>query len=562
LLTSPAHARDSILKAVPDDAIALVVVRNLAEANRSIGQVAKLVNAPDSDLLTMAKGASGIQNAIDEQGDAAMVLASVDPAPKGVILVPVTNFAEFFGSLQVKEPETGTVEVQLAGKPMLMGRKGDYAAIAPVADRDALEKLLAAKNSLANDSSLADWINHNAISAVVTARGIQQLVPKLVAEIAMVQGQIRQAAGENGQAAAHGLQLYSDFFQAAQTQVNQYGVGLRIDSNQNVELLKRVQFVPGGDWAQRVADIKPVDEDLLAGLQPGPFVMALGTIIPQDVMRDMMKFSVQMMQNQPGYQLTPEQAQKYVELSIQAMRAVHSMNMRLGIPEAGTGLYGNTSAIMTVDDSKRYIERYDKTLEELRELAAETKSFAIPSATSQHIKIGETEALAVSMTLPVPKQAALPGAPNPEQIMKLIAGPDQKLTIYLAAVDEHHVLMVYTSRERMKSSLEYYRSQRPSLSAEPGVAKVAASLPAGSQVVVFVSLHDAAEIARQFAATVPQAGPVQIPELPASPPLGVAAKVSSSGVEGHLVITADTLRAIGQMVAARRDATNSPEQQD
>jgi hypothetical protein len=561
-LIAPAHARDSILNAVPDDAIALVVVHNLAKTNRSIGQVAKLVNAPVPDLLNKAKSASGIQKGIDEQGDAAMVLASVDPAPNGIFLLPVTSFAEFFAALQVKQPETGAVEVELAGRPMLVGRKGDYAAIARVADRDALEQLLAAKNSLANDSSLAGWIDHNAISAVVTARGIQQLIPKLVAGIAMAQGQIRQAAGENGQAAANALQLYSDFFQAAQTQVNQYGLGLRIDSNQNIELLKRVQFVPGGDWARRVANIRPVEEELLAGLQPGPFVMALGTIVPHDFMRDLMKFSVQIMQDQPGYQLTPEQAQKYVELSIQAMRSVHSMNMRLGIPEPGTGLYGNTSAIMTVDDSKRYIELYAKTLDGLREIAKETESSAIPRATSRHVKIGETEVLAVTMTMPVPKQAASPGAPNPEQIMKLIAGPDQQLTIYIAPTDEHHVLMVYTSRERMKSALEFYRSQRPGLSAQPGVSKVATGLPAGSQFVAFVSLDGAAEIGRRFAAMLPQAGLVQIPELPASPPLGVAVKISGSGVEGHLLITADTLRAVGHVVAARRDATKPPEQQD
>jgi hypothetical protein len=371
---------------------------------------------------------------------------------------------------------------------------------------------------------------------------------------------VRKTAGESGQAAVHGLQLYSDFFQAAQTQVKQFGLGLRIDSNQNIELLKRVQFVPSGEWARRVADIKPVDEDLLAGLQPGPFVMAVGTIIPQDFMRDMMKFSVQMMQNQPGYQLTAEQAERYSELSIQAMRDVHSMSMRLGVPDAGTGLYGNTSAIVTVDDSKRYIERYEQSLEDLRKLATEAKSSAIPAPASKRIKIGETDALEVTMKMPEVKQAAMPGSPNLEEIMKLIAGPDQKLKIFAAPVDERHVLMVYTSRERMKAALDFYRSQRPGLSAEPGVAKLAALLPAGAQVAMFVSLHEAVEIARQFTAMMPQAGPVQIPELPSSPPLGIAAKVSSSGVEGHLVITADTLRAIGHVVTARRNAANPPDQ--
>ena len=110
----------------------------MTDASRSIGDVAKLVQAPAPDLLSLAKRMSGLQKGLDEQGDLAIVLTSIDPAPKHVVLVPVANSADFFAALNVKEPGTGTVEVQLAGGPTLVGRKGDYAALAPATDRDAL----------------------------------------------------------------------------------------------------------------------------------------------------------------------------------------------------------------------------------------------------------------------------------------------------------------------------------------------------------------------------------------------------------------------------------------
>ena len=359
LASALAQARDGVLNAIPSDAIGFAVVHNLTDASRSIDDVAKLVQAPAPDLLSLAKRMTGLQKGLDEQGDLAIVLTSIDPAPKRVVLVPVANFADFFAALNVKEPATGVVEVQLAGVPTLVGRKGGYAALAPATDRDALEQLLASTTNLATDASLAEWLDANNASVVVTSRGIKQLLPKLTSGIRTVQAQIRQI-GEQGKPAADALNLYVDLFTAAEPEVEQFGVGLRIDSAQTVDLMKRVQFTPGGAWAQWAANAKPAAEDLLAGLPAGPFVVAMGGVVPQGAMDHLMKLSVQMMQNQPMFKLTPEQAQKYVELSTGAMSGVQSMRMLLGVAEPGTGLYGNTSAVMTVDDSKRFIDRLRK----------------------------------------------------------------------------------------------------------------------------------------------------------------------------------------------------------
>ncbi len=558
LASAQAQTRDGVQSVIPSDALGFAVVHHLTNASRSVDDVAALVQAPAPDLLSLAKTKTGLQEGLDEQGDVAIVLTSIDPAPKCVVLAPVANFADFFAALNVNEPTTGVVEVQLAGAPTLVGRKGGYAALAPAADRDALEQFLASTTNLATNASLAAWLDANQASVVVTSRGVKQLLPKLTAGIRAAQAGLRAAAGANGQSAAEMLNLYADFFTAAEAEVEQFGLALRIDSAQTVALVNRVQFTPGGACAQRAANAKPVEEDFLAGFPSGPFVMALGGVIPQGSMDRMMKLSVQMMHNQPGFQLTPEQAQKYVELSTEMMRGVQSMRMVLGVAEPGTGLYGNTSAVMIVDDSQRFIEDYEKSLSTMRELAQETKSPVIPVATSQRIPLRETEALEVSMELPDMKVFTPPGGPDMHNIMQLMFGANGKLKVYVAPADEHAVVMAYISLERLKAALDFYKSKQPGLSSDAGVAKVAAALPPGSQVVAYVNFSGVAKVAQQFATMLPGGQATAIPDFTDGPPLGIAAKVSPLGVEGHLIVTAETLRAIGDIVAKARGAAPGP----
>jgi hypothetical protein len=548
------QGRDNVLSAIPADAVGFAVVHNLSDTSRSIGEIAKVVQAPAPDLLSMAKGMTGLQKGIDEQGDLALVLTSVDPAPKHVILAPVASFADFFAALNVKEPETGVVEVQLAGTPSVVGRKGSYAAMARVADRDALEKLLASTANLTGDASLAAWLDANRVSVVVTSQGIKQSLPKLTNGIRALQAQMQKAAGENGKTTAEALNLYLDLFTAAERQVEQFGVGVRIDSAQTVDFVSRVQFVAGGSWANWAAKAKPATEDLLSGLESKPFVLAGGGAVPEGAMKQMMKMSAKMMQNEP-YKLTPEQAQKYAELGAGMMEGVTSMRMLMGVAEPSTGVYGNTSAVTMVNDSKSFLDAYEKSLSAMGKLAEETKSPAMPVATSQRIKVGEIDALEVSMTLPNVKQFAAPGGPDPQKMMHLFLGPDGKLKIYLAPADEHTVVMAYVSSDHLKEAIEFYKSKQPGLSGDPGLAKVAGKLPAGSQFVAYVSVSGVAQTVKQWMAIVPGVPTAAIPDFPDSPPFGYAAKISPAGVEGHSVVMVETLRTIGDTVAkARADA--------
>jgi hypothetical protein len=553
LASAQSQARGGILNAIPGEALGFAVVQNPTDASRNIDDLAKLVQAPAPDLLGLAKRMSGLAQGIDEHGDLAVVLTGVDPAPKGVALVPVANFADFFAALRVTEPATGVVEVQLASGPTLVGRKGDYAAMAAPTNRDALEQLLASTTNLAADASLAEWLAANKASFVLTSRGIKQLIPKLTSGIRSMQATFLAMPGDQGKTAADGMNMYLQLFTAAETEVDQFGVALRIDSSRTVDLVKRIQFTPDGAWAKWAADVKPAAENLLAGLPAGPFVMAMGGVVPPGMMEHLMKFSVKMMQNQPMYKLTPEQAETYAGLSLQAMSGVRSMQMLVGVAEPGAGIYSNTTVVMSVDDPQSYLAGYEKTLSAMREYAEEVKSPLIPVATVERVKLGATDALEVEMDMSHLNQLTPPGGPDPQKMMQAMLGTHGKMTIYIAPADEHAVVMSYTSLERLKSAIDFYKSKQPGLSGDAGVAKIAAALPPGSQAVAFVQLDGVANVIQQFIAMIPGAR-AAVPDFTKSPPIGWAAKVSPLGAEGHLVVTAETLRAIGETVAKVRGA--------
>jgi hypothetical protein len=275
-------------------------------------------------------------------------------------------------------------------------------------------------------------------------------------------------------------------------------------------------------------------------------------------MDGLMKLSVKLMQDQYGFRLTPEQAQKYVELSTDMMRSVRSMRMVLGVPEPGTGLYGNTSVVMVVDDSPRFLNFYEKSLSAMSQLAQETKSPVIPAATSKRIPLGEAEALEVTMDLPDMKGFWPSGGPDLQSIMQHMYGASGQLKIHLASADAHTILMSYTSLERLKASLDFYKSRRPGLSGDAGVAKVAAAMPAGSQFVAYISLSGVAEVVRQFTTAFAGGRASAIPDFPNCPPIGIAAQIAPLRIEGHLIITAETLRTIGDTVANTRVEIPSP----
>jgi hypothetical protein len=136
-----------------------------------------------------------------------------------------------------------------------------------------------------------------------------------------------------------------------------------------------------------------------------------------------------------------------------------------------------------------------------------------------------------------------------QKMMKAMFGPSSTLKLYVAAVDSHTVAMAYTSPEHLQTVIAFLRDKSPSLGNDPGVAKVAKALPAGSQVQAYLSLSEAFKFGKHLlAATGAPNDLATSPDLASSPPIGIAVKVTPQGLEGHMVVTAETLQSIGDAI--------------
>ena len=84
------------------------------------------------------------------------------------------------------------------------------------------------------------------------------------------------------------------------------------------------------------------------------------------------------------------------------------------------------------------------------------------------------------------------------------------------------------------------------------VSAVAEYLPKESQLVAYLDLGGVAQVVKRLGGG-EGGGPAEaFADLPACPPIGAAAYVYEGGAEGYLVITADTLKAIGETTAKAR----------
>src|SRR5262249_9484014 len=121
-------------------------------------------------ILSLLEKHAGFDKGLDEQGDLALVLTSIEPTPKAVAFIPVANFTDFFAAIHADDPGNGVAEAQVAGQQALVGRKGSYAVLAHAGDRDALERVLASTDKVALDGPLREWLEANQLSVVATTR--------------------------------------------------------------------------------------------------------------------------------------------------------------------------------------------------------------------------------------------------------------------------------------------------------------------------------------------------------------------------------------------------------
>jgi ferredoxin-NADP reductase len=93
------------------------------------------------------------------------------------------------------------------------------------------------------------------------------------------------------------------------------------------------------------------------------------------------------------------------------------------------------------------------------------------------------------------------------------------------------------------------KQHKPDLAADAEVAKVAALLPSDATWIAYCSPQGLFDFVKQtMAAALPAGSPVKIPAFGPTPPVAMAVTSGPEEVEFHLIVPAEVMKTIGQLV--------------
>ncbi len=536
-----------VLSIVPDDLLAAQVIDNLQQANDRFKALAIRIGAPGADLLGMLKKVVGAE--LDEHGS--MAIAQFPAKQPGdvwpVYFIPVKDFNAFLADHTANDAGDGIWSIKYGVSTALAVQQGKYAVVTDQGDKQLLQRVIASNDNLANSvSAYGLWRNNQDVGAIVTPQGIKSFVEAGVQGLEAIKAAIAAADAPNAAATANAMDMYKNLLIAFGKEVTYAGVGVQLDDKGSVHVAARAQFANDGDWAKLAAQSQPTNGDLLAGLPAGDFMMALGAKFNKSMTKAMMNFSVEMMKSAPQLygELTDEQLEKMRE-GWRVFEDMKSMAMVFGAPQPGKPFMSKTFGLIRVADSQALLEQYEKMIQEYAKIMANAKNApAIPKMKATKIEIASQPAIKVEMDMNM-NLADNPGLPPG---FKDLFGPGGVMTAYVTAIDKTTVAVAYSSEASLEKLLA--NGNERELAADVQIKKTRALLPAGPHGEFFLSGRGVVGMVQYFMALAPVPVPIEIPQFPEAPPLGIAVKMDRKGVTVEAAMPDDLIKAMGAFVGA------------
>jgi hypothetical protein len=536
-----------VLKVVPDNALGVVVIQNVGQADATIRQLAEQLQLPQVEMLRKLKSDLGLEQGIDDTGSVALaaIPAGDGTAPASVAFLPTDDYQALLRQLEAGSTADGITEVTAAGQPSVVAQRDGYAMITPQANRAALQAVLAMKRSIAEQTAaLDDWRSGTLMYAVATPAGVEFAQQQILAGLAIAKQQILQA-GPDAQQAMVGIEVWETLFKNLDREVTYAAAGLRVADDGDLHLVGRTLLAEGGVLAGMATGAQPGSEDLLAGLPKMPFVFAGGGVMTPEAVEPMMKASLNLMKVYPGGKdITPEQFQQIVQLSSRSMQGMRSMSMMLGVGRGDEPLYSSLYLVVKADNANQYLDSY---LESVREMAKIFESTKFPfSYEVQPMQFEGRPGLKLSMGMS--GMFGPQDVPGAEKMMELMFGSGDTMDVYMAVADDQTVVGAYVSRSNLVDLLESLEQGQDQLASMPEVAETIGEMDAGAHMIGLWSPQGTLAMVKRVALAMDPNAAVQIPELGATPPIGMAVQLSPNIVDTDVVIPAQVLKTVAALV--------------
>jgi hypothetical protein len=546
-----ARAAD-VLNHVPDTALAVIVVNNAEKGSAKIDDVAKTLQLPSPGVLNLITGEANLDKGLNKQGAVAAVMFAPPEGqsnPRGVVLIPTTDYKALIGQLEPGEADGKKTPVVINDKEMVAANVGDYAALTEAKDAKALDELLAGGTSVGSKvGDLSKWLEAQDAYALATTGGIVLASEKIVEAMDQAEEQFEGLEDEQQAATIKMMfDVYREMFKAAKTELSFAAAGVRAEAK-GVHLTGRVTFKAGSNAAKYAATVKPPKEDLLKGLPDGKFVVAAGAEFSGELLTEMYTWAAKMMKASPGGEgLKQEDVDKLIQSWIDSTKGLHSMTMAMYAPKKDAPLYSSLVGLMRTDDSAKFLESYKASIQAMNDLAKKTKSPFVQEGTVTETEIDGKKGL--ELTLAMPETGA---ADNPlaGEMLKKMFGETDKIKAYVVAVDANTAAIGYITPDAIKQLMK--DAGKKGISANANLAKTAELLPDGCQVQSYISIRGIIDLILEVPGVEFSPVPGLLGEFPDTPPLGFGAKITSGGLETDLIITEETLEAIGGTIARAR----------
>jgi hypothetical protein len=228
---------EALLKAIPDDALGLVVVNHLADTAKKIEAIGAKVNAPLPSLLPTLKAIIGLTAGLDEQGTVGVAIMPQEDAespPAIMIFVPVTDYGQLVAGMMPEDAQAEIISGRLAGKPVMVTQKGKFAVFARPTDESVLKHVKSATRGITSEvRPLGDWLRENDLAALALPKGVRRAVDLMQQGIAQAKEKL-PADQEALKPALAMFELLSRSGDTIREELTHAGLGVRIDHEKNL----------------------------------------------------------------------------------------------------------------------------------------------------------------------------------------------------------------------------------------------------------------------------------------------------------------------------------------
>jgi hypothetical protein len=551
-------AAEDVLSVVPDNVLGVTVVHRLSQTSEKASKLAEKLKLPLPNALDLAKARLGIEKGIDEKGS--LALAAVpgdtpkdDPIP--LLFVPTTDYDALIKQLNPEKEEDGITTISIDGDRSIVGKKGNFAVLsARSGSSKALRAALDAKSSVADGlKPMQAWVTEADASAIVTPTGIKIGAAKAAEALAQVREQLGALGGEQAEMAKAMFAVYEKLIQNCPSEVSHAAVALRVAADGDVHFGSRVLFTAESKVAKYAASVPAPSEEPFAGLPADPWVMVLAGTWSPELGNHLIDWSMQMMELMPGgKKVEPEKIKRLSELAKEQMKGIRSLSMVVGVGAEKGSVYSGTAIVEKVDNARKFLTDYAKSVNELGKLAGDVESPFFGRMSAKEITIDGTPAVEIEMEIPSTPGAE--GIPGFDKMLENLFGPGGKMMVYVAAVDDSTIAAAYVSKDLLKKTIASVRNPSASLGADAGITKTAALLPRGAQWVGHVNPKGVVDFGVRIARMVmPDAAGFELPPFPQTQSIGFAVKTSKDGLETDLVLPSSVIEAIYAYVMRFRE---------